>query len=485
MSDPTPDTDELLRRALVAETDGVDAPPDLLDRIRFAATNRVGGRRRRALLAVAALAVVAGLATVIAKDRGEPQRVDVVDDPTTTTAPDLEELLTPGFPCDPDEAIQIAAYMQPAATAEEVNALHDRLVGDERVATVRYVDHDETLDRFQRLFADQPQLLATVTADILPTAYLVGLTDPTRELEVRRELEGTPGVYAVAEAHCEPADQPETADPAPPTARPSLVALARGDGWLVTVDLRTGEQRELHFVGDPTGGEGDGPSFIDSVDLSPDGAWVYFSVCCELFTQSSDRTGTTYRIRVGGGEVEPVADGRHPRVSPDGRYVATTRATSVTVTPTPGVGGDSVTFSMAADPDPGRPVDLNAQVEEPDRLAWNPAGTQLALTLEVTPGDASPTVRQVRLLTWDGASLAPADMGKPDNPGAFVSWTSDGTLTISSGGPVEDDRGLSQDVSYGWLLWVDEAGVVREQAGMESGDRPPVAGLPEALAADW
>ena len=74
---------------------------------------------------------------------------------------------------------------------------------------------------------------------------------------------------------------------------------------------------------------------------------------------------------------------------------------------------------------------------------------------------------------------------QPDNPGSFVSWLPDGMLNIVSGGPVDDDRTLSQDVSYGWLLWVDEAGVVQEQAGGPSGDRTPIAGLPEALAADW
>ncbi len=64
-------------------------------------------------------------------------------------------------------------------------------------------------------------------------------------------------------------------------------------------------------------------------------------------------------------------------------------------------------------------------------------------------------------------------------------WTPDGILSTVSGGPVADDRGLSQDRSYRWLLWIDEAGVVREQAGFEAPDRTPIAGLPAAIAADW
>ena len=92
---------------------------------------------------------------------------------------------------------------------------------------------------------------------------------------------------------------------------------------------------------------------------------------------------------------------------------------------------------------------------------------------------------EVLLFDWDGAALRPKDMGKPDNPGLFVSWTSEGTPNISHGTPLADERSLSHDGSYHWLLWVDEEGVVREQAVHESGDRTPIPGLPEALAADW
>jgi hypothetical protein len=94
--------------------------------------------------------------------------------------------------------------------------------------------------------------------------------------------------------------------------------------------------------------------------------------------------------------------------------------------------------------------------------------------------------RDVLLYGWNGTALTPVDdLGKPDNPGWFASWTPDGTLSASSGDPIADDRSLSQDASYRWLLWVDEGGVVRVQAGHESGDRTPIAGLPEALTADW
>jgi hypothetical protein len=115
------------------------------------------------------------------------------------------------------------------------------------------------------------------------------------------------------------------------------------------------------------------------------------------------------------------------------------------------------------------------------RLAWSPDGTQLA-AIQSTGADGSDA--RALLFDWDGSHLTPADPGKPENPGSFVSWTPEGMLTISSGGPVDDDRQLSQDTSYRWLLWVDEQGRVLSQAGHGSGDRTPLD-LPAALAADW
>lgn len=59
-----------------------------------------------------------------------------------------------------------------------------------------------------------------------------------------------------------------------------------------------------------------------------------------------------------------------------------------------------------------------------------------------------------------------------------LAWSSDGSQL----GYV---IGTGEDRTYGYLLWIDERGVVHAQAGCESGEREPVSGLPEALAADW
>ena len=254
----------------------------------------------------------------------------------------------------------------------------------------------------------------------------------------------------------------------------------RYDGWLVTVDLETGEEHELLSFGDPreeATGEEEPPAFIHDVDLSADGEWIYFSTCCDMTSTK------TYRVPVDGGSEEEVARGSNVRVSPDGRFIATTvNFGLITVTPTPGVPGEPVAFQAGYSVVPGSDPEMIAG--RPERFSWSPDGAQLGFVANVSTGDITTEVRDIHALRWDGSALSIVDLGKPITEGSFVSWTPGGTIVASSGGPVDDDRGLSQDRSYRWLLWVDEANVVRQQAG-ESGDRPPIPELPKAFAADW
>jgi hypothetical protein len=466
MSDQTPDPhDELLRAALEAEADDVVAGPELLDRIRTEAAKP--DRRRLApwLLAAAAVVALIGVGAVLLRDEDQP--VDISEDPTSTSitveARDgLPDLLSVLFACD--NSITTVVYVDPGASDDDAAAIVERLGADDREPAVS-VDEEAVRARLLDRYADDPSALRVIESNEIPSAILYSIDDPEEDIDVRSAVADMAGVYFITSTDCRDDPEPtEGTDPPPFGQPPTLVALVREDGWLVTIDLASGQENELHFVGDPnesSGVEEGGPSYIDAVDLSPDGRWVYFSTCCE------PAVGTTYRIPIAGGEPEQVAMGAHPRVSPDGRYVATGGSEAVIITPTPGVGGDPVT------------VEVGCCARS---LAWSPDGTQLAV---VTGTGADGDVPQVQLFGWDGTALTPRDTGKPDNPGSFVSWTADGTLTVSSGGPIEDDRSLSQDRSYEWLLWVDEVGVVRQQAGHESGDRTPVNGLPETLTADW
>lgn len=459
MSDQTPDPhDDLLREALHATAEGITADAELLARIQAATSTRPAYRRVTPwLLAAALCALVVGVGATLLTD--DDTVVDTLDDPSTTTTStttsttDMFDVLSHAFPCEGDSGFQTVIYLASSATAEEVDAVGTALGADPRVQSTRSIPPTEVAAALE---AAAPE--AEWNPASIPSGYLTTSLTSEDDLAVRGAVSDLPSVRATSSTAC-------TGTTTPDPGRPSLVALVREDGMLVAIDLTTGEERELYAEGDPNGPgatEEGGSNYIDSVEMSPSGEWIYFSTCCE------PAGGNTYRIATTGGEPELVAVGSYPRLSPDGRYVATGSTSVLIVTPVDPV-RSGLAFSYAL------------QGWYVASLAWSPDGTQLAY---VADGEVTGEVRQVDLLSFDGATLNPADMGKPDNPGAFASWAPDGTLTISSGGPIDDDRALSQDRSYHWMLWVDEAGVVREQAH-QSGDRTPLPGLPKAIAADW
>ena len=459
MSDLTPDpTDDRVRAALAAEAEGVTAGPELLARIQAAAAATPPSRRIAPWLLVAAVsALVVGLAATLLTDDGG-QKVNAAGDPTSTSTTTSDPTAT-----DPAEAItnvgcvsgvdaDVHVYFHPDVDPADRDAAVAVLQSDPRVQQTSFYGADAVLAEFRELFADEPLLVEAVTADVLPTRLSIKLHADADAAAVRQDADDLAGVYDSVIPDCAAG----TAD------RPALMALVREDGMLVTIDLATGAETELYTAGDPREEIEGGAYSIDSVELSPDGAWIYFSTCCE------PAVGTTFRIPTAGGEPEQVGFGAYPRVSPDGRVVATAGSESLFV------------FDASA---PGsEPIATLAVPCCSSRLAWSPDGTRLAL---VNGTGAPGELREVLAFTWDGATLTPADLGKPENPGSFISWMPDGTPVTSSGGPIDDERSLSLNATYTWLLWVDEEGVVREQDGHETGDRLPIAGLPEAIAADW
>lgn len=250
MSDQTPDPhDELLRAALGAEADDVVAGPELLDRIRTAAA--APSRRHLApWLLVAAAVVVALIGTGAVLLRDDDQTVDSSDDPTSTTtpsttdttepAPDLTNLLAIEVPCEQGAVLDLTVYMLPDATDADVEAMGEALAADPRITSTRYLDHDAVVDAVST-YHDQ-ELDPSVVARI-PSAFVVDLADGADETAVRADLADLPGVFGLYDVGC-------LADPTRPD-RPDVVALVREDSWLVTVDLATGAQHELHVVGDP------------------------------------------------------------------------------------------------------------------------------------------------------------------------------------------------------------------------------------------
>jgi cell division transport system permease protein len=70
--------------------------------------------------------------------------------------------------------IEFIVYMQPGVTDEQRNALAEDLEASPEVEKIVYVDEEATYEEFKDLFQDDsPQLVETVTADILPTSFRV------------------------------------------------------------------------------------------------------------------------------------------------------------------------------------------------------------------------------------------------------------------------------------------------------------------------
>lgn len=466
MTDHTPEPhDELLRQALRAEADGVVADDALRQRV-DAATATAPPRRAARLIAVAAaVAMLAGVGIAVAINQDDDtQGVDSIDPaaPTTTSAgPDLDDAVAGLFEC-PTGAIQLVVLTAPGTGADERAAVDAALSHEPGPGTLTRYSPTEVLELLE---AKGTAPAGLEVADV-PAAWVATYTDPAQEIEVRSTVADLPGISTMSSTDCRDGGPGEVATEAPDT-----IVLVREDGWLVVVD-EGGEQRELHFGGDPAsppaGQEEGGPQFIDDVELSPDGEWVYFSTCCE------PASGITYRIPIGGGEPEQLAFGAYPAVSPDGRWLATATGESVSLIdlagppPDPGAGPLQTAASV--------PVGCCAR-----GLTWSPDGAELAFTVAME-ADAEP---QVQRLAWDGATLTPVDSGKPDNPGWFATWLPDGMPNTVSGEPVADDRSLNQDRTYQWSLWVDQDGTLLAQGPGVTGDRIALEGMPTALVADW
>ncbi|MEO7571981.1 MAG: permease-like cell division protein FtsX [Acidimicrobiales bacterium] len=477
---PAPD-DDLLRAALRAEADDVEAGPDLLDRIHAASGESRRPRRSAWLLVAAALVAVAGLATILVIEDDDAQRVDVVEDPVapTSTSPpttvpsDVSELLSTQYPCRAGEEIHLAVYLEPTVADADRMSMAALLEADIRVASVRYVGREETYERFQELFADQPELVATVTPEILPTAYLVGLVDPAQETDLRSEVADHPGVYALAGGiGCELKDAAREL--------PTLLVLVRENGQLVSIDLPSGDERELAVLADPRATVQGGRNAIQSVSLSPDGAWVYFGSCCP----PSQRLGDVWRVPVDGSTpAVRIAAGYDPAADPSGNLLAIADPV------------EGHLWITGLDGEIRHELSATVAVAEPD---WSPDGRRLAFTDQAIDGgrvmvvDFDPetgfgTPRRLAGVTEEPTWLTNDTLMALDRSGSptqIVRLVGDGT--VLDRGPLASpvsDLATSRDRRFVLGVNVDGSVVIQYAAA------PPGAGVGafarRAIAADW
>jgi len=82
--------------------------------------------------------------------------------------------------------IEFIVYLQPDASQEVIDSIGKSLRENPDVERADFVNKDETLAEFRRLFKDSQQLLDSITADILPPSYRVA--PKTQDPEVVQAL---------------------------------------------------------------------------------------------------------------------------------------------------------------------------------------------------------------------------------------------------------------------------------------------------------
>jgi cell division transport system permease protein len=95
--------------------------------------------------------------------------------------------------------IEFIVYLQPEITNEQKDSIQKDLESNPDVDHADFVNQDQTYEEFKRLFANSPQLVETVTPDILPPSFRVAprIQDPEVVKALGDQFQSKPGVYEV------------------------------------------------------------------------------------------------------------------------------------------------------------------------------------------------------------------------------------------------------------------------------------------------
>ncbi len=95
--------------------------------------------------------------------------------------------------------IEFIVYLQPEVTEDQKASIEGDLNANPDVKDITYVDQDATYDEFVELFGDSPQLVETVTPEILPPSFRVApeVQDPEVVQALGEQFSEKAGVYDV------------------------------------------------------------------------------------------------------------------------------------------------------------------------------------------------------------------------------------------------------------------------------------------------
>ena len=95
--------------------------------------------------------------------------------------------------------IEFIVFLQPDVSQEQADAVGRELKDNPDVKDVKFVDKQQAYDEFKLLFRNSPELVDTVTPDILPASWRVvpSNTDPNVIEAIGRQFEKKAGVMSV------------------------------------------------------------------------------------------------------------------------------------------------------------------------------------------------------------------------------------------------------------------------------------------------
>lgn len=108
-----------------------------------------------------------------------------------------------------DETVDLTVFLSDRMSDAARVDLEERLRAEPAVVSVRFESRQDAYEQFARQHADEPELLETVTPDMLPEAFRVQVRDRDAALKLRQRLDDEPGVDA---ARLPANDPPEAGD---------------------------------------------------------------------------------------------------------------------------------------------------------------------------------------------------------------------------------------------------------------------------------
>jgi cell division transport system permease protein len=95
--------------------------------------------------------------------------------------------------------IEFIVFMNADATAEQDALVRDAIESSDRVKDYKYLDQQAAYEEFKELFSDKPELIDSVTPDVLPPSYRVVPVDPDPDevATLGAQFDNAPGVREV------------------------------------------------------------------------------------------------------------------------------------------------------------------------------------------------------------------------------------------------------------------------------------------------